>query len=103
MKVVTPKWYDLVGQRSTGLRSNVVCQLRWEWEAQIPLDDAQVSIFVVPRRYVKGRKQERIIICNSVAQEIIDRQRGNHDGRLRLEAIKQEGQGSSRNRLIYWH
>lgn len=64
---------------NTGVRENVVCELRWEWEVQINLGpDRLVSIFIVPRRYVKGRKAERIIVCNSVAQEIVDGQRGLH-------------------------
>lgn len=64
---------------NTGVRSNVVCQLRWEWEYQFNIAGKQCSLFIVPRRYVKGRKQEKIIVCNSVAQQVIDNQRGRHD------------------------
>lgn len=64
---------------NTGLRSSVVCNLRWEWEAKVPLDGMRVSVFVVPRRYVKGRERERIVVCNSIAQSLIDKQRGRHD------------------------
>ncbi|TAL89242.1 MAG: site-specific integrase [Candidimonas sp.] len=64
---------------NTGARENVVCELRWEWEVEIKLgQDLTVSIFIVPRRYVKGRKRERLIICNSVAQKVVDGQRGLH-------------------------
>lgn len=35
-------------------------------------------IFVVPRDHVKGRKEERVLICNSVAQRVVDEQRGLH-------------------------
>lgn len=64
---------------NTGVRSNVVCQLRWDWEVKIKLDTKLVSVFVVPRQYVKGRKRERIIICNSIAQMCVDSQRGRHE------------------------
>lgn len=64
---------------NTGLRSSVVCNLRWEWEAKVPLDGMRISVFVVPRRYVKGRERERIVVCNSIAQSLIDKQRCRHD------------------------
>lgn len=68
---------------NTGARENVPCQLRWEWEVPVAIRPGlTVSVFVVPRRYVKGRKRERLIICNSVAQDIIDVQRGRHPERV---------------------
>lgn len=64
---------------NTGARENVVCSLQWDWEAQVQIrKDLVVSVFVVPREHVKGRRQERIIICNSTAQAVVDRQRGRH-------------------------
>lgn len=68
---------------NTGLRKNVVCQLRWQWEIKVRIRSGQdVSVFVVPREHVKGRKRERVIVCSSVAQSIIDRQRGRHKERV---------------------
>lgn len=68
---------------NTGARESVVCQLRWEWERRITIrKGVTVSVFVVPRRWVKGRKRERILVCNSVAQSIIDSQRGIHEERV---------------------
>jgi integrase len=68
---------------NTGLRENVACQLRWEWEVPVTVRPGlTVSVFVVPRLYVKGRKRERLIICNRVAQGIIDAQRGHHPERV---------------------
>lgn len=64
---------------NTGLRNAVVCNLRWQWEAKVPLDGQKVSVFVVPRKYVKGRKRERVVVCNTVAQHLVDRQRGRHE------------------------
>lgn len=54
---------------------------------------APVLVFVVPRRYVKGRKRERIIVCNSVAQSIVDAQRGLHEERVFtfFRAVKKPG------------
>jgi len=66
-----------------GARENVVCNLAWDWEVRVPLGkDLTVSVFVVPRRFVKGRKRERVLICNSVAQSIIETQRGLHPDRV---------------------
>lgn len=59
---------------NTGLRDEPLCQLRWAWEVQ--LEQLGFSVFVVPRKYVKGRKQDRVVVCNSVAQSIIESVRG---------------------------
>lgn len=68
---------------NTGTRDDVPCSLEWSWEVPVKLSaDLTVSVFVVPRRHVKGRKQERIVVCNSVAQEIIESQRGRHSDRV---------------------
>jgi integrase len=61
---------------NTGLRDEPLCNLRWEWE--LKLEQLGFSVFVVPRRYVKGRKQDRVLVCNSVAQSIIESVRGMH-------------------------
>ena len=61
---------------NTGVREKVICSLRWEWEVKVP--QLGVSVFVVPRQNVKGRKRERIIVCNSVAQSVVESMRGKH-------------------------
>jgi integrase len=61
---------------NTGARDEVVCGLKWEWE--IPIPELGVSVFNVPRESVKGRKRDRILICNSVAQSIVESVRGQH-------------------------
>jgi integrase len=61
---------------NTGARDDVVCNLRWEWE--VYLEELECSVFIVPPRYVKGRKGWRPLICNRVAQSIIEEQRGKH-------------------------
>lgn len=61
---------------NTGARDEVVCGLKWEWEIYIP--ELERSVFDVPRESVKGRKRSRVLVCNSVAQSIIEGQRGKH-------------------------
>ena len=61
---------------NTGVRDDVVCNLRWEWE--VYLEQLKCSVFIVPPRYVKGRKGWRPLVCNYVAQSIIEEQRGKH-------------------------
>jgi integrase len=64
---------------STGARDNVVVSLRWSWEIEVDLDDVRCSVFEVPKQYVKGRKSMGYLVCNSVAQNIIEAARGQHD------------------------
>lgn len=62
-----------------GARDAVICGLRWEWEVEVP--ELGFSVFVVPAPAVKGRKgkkRARVIVCNSVAQRIIESVRGMH-------------------------
>jgi len=61
---------------NTGARDEVVCGLKWEWEIAIP--ELGVSVFDIPRENVKGRKRGRVLVCNTVAQSIIEMQRGKH-------------------------
>lgn len=68
---------------ASGARKNVVCQLRWQWEVPVSIGPGQtISVFVVPREYVKGRKGERVLMFNSVGQAIINAQRGKHPERV---------------------
>ncbi len=48
----------------TGAREAEVCGLRWEWF------NAAQSLFFVPREHTK-MKRDRIIVCNSVALDVI--------------------------------
>lgn len=61
---------------NTGVRDDVACSLRWEWE--IPVPELGVSVFEVPRENVKGRRRVRLVVCNSVAQSVIEACRGRH-------------------------
>jgi integrase len=61
---------------NTGVRDDVVCSLKWEWEIKVP--ELGISVFEVPRVHVKGRKRSRLVVCNRVAQSIIESVRGEH-------------------------
>ena len=62
---------------NTGVRDEVVCGLKWEWEIAVP--ELGVSVFDIPRESVKGRKRSRVLVCNTVAQSIIESVRGMHE------------------------
>lgn len=80
---------------NTGARDEVVCGLKWEWEIYIP--ELERSVFDIPRENVKGRKRNRVLVCNSVAQKIIEEQRGKHSAYVfpyqgnRIETINNGG------------
>ena len=61
---------------NTGARDEVVCGLKWEWEIAIP--ELGVSVFDIPRENVKGRKRGRVLVCNTLAQSVVESQRGKH-------------------------
>ena len=74
---------------NTGVRDDVVCSLRWEWEIRVP--ELGVSVFEVPRRHVKGRRRTRVVVCNSVAQSVVESMRGLHETHVfvwRRERVK---------------
>lgn len=66
---------------NTGCREQEVCKLRWDWEIAVP--ELGTSVFLIPANF-GGRHEkagvkngdERLVILNSVAKSIIDRQRG---------------------------
>lgn len=64
---------------NSGARDDVVCNLQWQWE--VPVKELGVSVFLVPVDHVKGeagKKSARVLVCNTVSQSIIERQRGKH-------------------------
>ncbi len=64
---------------NTGCREQEVCQLRWDWEFEIP--ELNTSVFVLPGSLTKNNK-ERVVVLNSVARAVINRQRGKHPDRV---------------------
>ena len=61
---------------NTGTREQEVCQLRWEWEVDVP--ELNTSVFLVPGHVVKNR-DDRLVILNRIAKSVIDAQRGKHN------------------------
>lgn len=60
---------------NTGCPDREVCRLRWEWEVQVP--EIESTVFIVPGQFVKNG-QDRVVILNRIAKEVVERQRGNH-------------------------
>ncbi|WP_259639825.1 tyrosine-type recombinase/integrase [Pseudomonas syringae group genomosp. 3] len=66
---------------NTGCREQEVCKLRWDWEIAVP--ELETSVFLIPvdfggRHARSGVKNgdERLVVLNSVARSIIEKQRG---------------------------
>ena len=62
---------------NSGVRDDVVCSLRWDWEIKVP--ELGISVFEVPMQHVKGKKRSRVVVCNSVAQSVIESVRDQHE------------------------
>jgi integrase len=60
---------------NTGCREQEICQLRWEWEVDIP--ELETSVFILPESMTKIRT-ERVVVLNSIARRVIDSRRGIH-------------------------
>jgi integrase len=85
---------------NTGARDDVVCSLRWEWEIEVR--ELGISVFEVPAMHVKGRKRSRLLVCNSVAQSVVESVRGQHDDYVFVyQRLKKDGtRGAGKPRAI---
>ncbi|AMV15251.1 TPA: tyrosine-type recombinase/integrase [Legionella pneumophila] len=61
---------------NTGCRDREICELRWDWEIQIP-ELPHIIVFIVPAELVKNG-EERLIVCNETVREVIEGERGKH-------------------------
>ncbi len=69
---------------NTGCREQEVCQLRWEWEIEIP--ELNTSVFVIPKRISENgidrslvkNGEHRLVVLNHIAKSIIDQARMKH-------------------------
>jgi len=63
---------------NTGCRKQEVCQLRWNWEVQVP--ELGTSVFTLPSNdeFQTKNSQERVVVLNSIARRVVDEQRGKH-------------------------
>ncbi len=60
---------------NTGCRDGEVCNLRWEWEMEVP--QLNSSVFLIPGQRVKNG-DERLVILNRIARSVVEAQRGLH-------------------------
>jgi len=66
---------------NTGLREQVVCLLRWDWEIEEP--ELNTSVFIIPKD-TPGLKNGRahLLVLNTVARRVVEQQRGIHPERV---------------------
>ena len=60
---------------NTGCREQEVCQLRWDWEVDVP--DLETSVFILPVSITKT-STERVVVLNTIASRVIESRRGIH-------------------------
>lgn len=60
---------------NTGCRDAEICGMRWEWE--VPVPELETTTFVIPGEYVKNG-DDRLVVLNRIAQEVINQVRGEH-------------------------
>ena len=58
---------------NTGCRDSEICNLRWEWEVEVP--QLGTSVFIVPGAHVKNG-DERLVVLNRVARSVVEARRG---------------------------
>lgn len=60
---------------NTGCRDTEIRNLKWEWETMINDD---ISIFVIPKHFVKNG-EDRLVILNRTAKQVIESVRGKNN------------------------
>jgi len=58
-----------------GCREQEICQLRWDWEIQLP--EMETSVFILGASITKT-STERVVVLNTVARRVIESRRGIH-------------------------
>ena len=58
---------------NTGCRDAEICNLRWEWEVDVP--QLGTSVFIIPGARVKNG-DERLVVLNRVARSVVEARRG---------------------------
>ena len=64
---------------NTGCREQEVCQLRWDWEVQLP--EMETSVFILGSSITKT-STERVVVLNAVARRVIESRRGKQAERV---------------------
>jgi integrase len=76
LSFLSPNHQDIVRfALNTGLRDKELRSLRWDWERGIEGTDD--IVFALPGHICKNRRP-RLLILNSIAREIVERQRNQH-------------------------
>lgn len=60
---------------NTGCRVAEICNLRWDWELQVP--ELACSVFIIPGAFVKNG-EERLVVLNRNARAVVDGERRQH-------------------------
>jgi integrase len=60
---------------NTGCRDQETCRLQWQWQVAVP--ELNTYVFIIPANLVKNR-QNRLVILNQQAKQVIETQRGKH-------------------------
>ena len=60
---------------NTGCRDSEICNLRWDWEWNVP--ELGVTVFIIPGTFVKNG-EERLVVLNRIARTVVGGQRGQH-------------------------
>lgn len=66
---------------NTGCRDAEICSLKWARE--VPVPQPATTVFIIPGERVKNG-QDRLVVLNDVARDVVDRQRGNGSDRVVL-------------------
>ena len=61
---------------NTGCRSGEICNLRWDWEVEVP--ELGISVFIIPGAWVKNG-EERLIVLNRIARSVVATRRCSND------------------------
>ena len=60
---------------NTGCRVSEICNLRWDWELNVP--ELGLTVFIIPGTFVKNG-EERLVVLNRIARTVVGGQRGQH-------------------------
>ncbi len=64
---------------NTGCREQEICNLKWEWEVNIP--ELNTNVFILPEHITKNN-EERVVVLNSVSLSVVEAQRSKHPSRV---------------------
>ena len=58
-----------------GCREQEVCQLRWDWEVEVP--ELDTSVFIIPDTFVKNR-EDKLVVLNRITLSVVNELRKVH-------------------------